>query len=207
MESDDPLLLQPRIARRKSPRLNIIEDMALASVHQSETQEDPQSYRTAMQSAKAQLWQEAINKELKSISDTGTWQEIKVPEGASLVDSKWVFKTKLNERGEVIKYKARIVARGFTQEYGINYFDTYSPVARLTSLRVLLTIGQLRIWSFTKWMQILLSSMAHWRKISTWTSQMDISNRIRSQLDLSSSGHSMGSSNHLGYGGNSSAHT
>jgi len=122
-ESDDPLLLQPRIARRKSPRLNIIQEMALASVHQSETQEDPQSYRTAMQSAKAQLWQEAINKELKSISDTGTWQEIKVPEGASLVDSKWVFKTKLNERGEVVKYKARIVARGFTQEYGINYFD------------------------------------------------------------------------------------
>ena len=139
-ESDDPLLLQPRTARRKSPRLNIIEEMALASVHQSETQDDPQSYRIAMQSGKAQLWQEAINKELKSISDTGTWQEIKVPEGASLVDSKWVFKTKLNERGEVVKYKARIVARGFTQEYGINYFDTYSPVARLTSLRVLLTI-------------------------------------------------------------------
>jgi hypothetical protein len=57
-----------------------------------------------------------------------------------LVDSKWVFKTKLNERGEVIKYKARIVARGFTQEYGVDYFDTYSPVARLTSLRTLLTI-------------------------------------------------------------------
>ena len=104
------MLLKPRAdIRRRSPRLNIIEEMALASVHTADAQEDPQSYRAAMQDARSDLWQEAINKELKSVKDTGTWQEVKVPEGASLVDSKWVFKTKLNERGEVVKYKARIV--------------------------------------------------------------------------------------------------
>ena len=136
------MLLRPRVLpiRRRSPRLNILQEMALASVHTAESHKDPQSYRAAMQDPRSDLWQEAINKELKSVKDTGTWQEVKVPEEASLVDSKWVFKTKLNERGEVIKYKARIVARGFTQEYGVNYFDTYSPVARLTSLRILLTI-------------------------------------------------------------------
>ena len=109
------MLLRPTAPiRRRSPRLNIMQEMALTSVHSAETQEDPQSYRAAMQDARSDLRQEAINKELKSVKDTGTWQEVKVPEGASLVDSKWVFKTKLNERGEVIKYKARIVARGFT---------------------------------------------------------------------------------------------
>jgi hypothetical protein len=59
-ESDDPLLLQPRITGRRPPELNIIQEMALASVHHSETQDDPQSYRAAMQSGKATLWQEAI---------------------------------------------------------------------------------------------------------------------------------------------------
>ena len=103
-DDEDPMLLRPRAPiRRRSPRLNIMQEMALASVHSAETQEDPQSYRAAMQDPRSDLWQEAINKELKSVKDTGTWQEVKVPEGASLVDSKWVFKTKLNERGEVIK--------------------------------------------------------------------------------------------------------
>jgi hypothetical protein len=75
-----------------------------------------------------------------------------------LVDSKWVFKTKLNEKREVVKYKARIVAREFTQKHGIKYFDTYSPVAKLPSLRVLLTIvagqwhiGGRHLYGFPRW--------------------------------------------------------
>jgi hypothetical protein len=72
-DGEDPMLLKPRAPiRRRSPRLNIMQEMALASVHTAETQEDPQSYRAAMQDSRSDLWQEANNKELKSVKDIGT---------------------------------------------------------------------------------------------------------------------------------------
>jgi hypothetical protein len=81
--------------------------------------EDPKTYQEAMRSENHAKWNQAMIKELESIKDNGTWEEVKsLPEGANLVSSKWVFKTKLGPKGEVIEYKARIVARGFTQEYG-----------------------------------------------------------------------------------------
>ena len=181
--------------------------MALASVHAADVQEDPQSYRAAMQDPRSDLWQEAINKELKSVKDTGTWQEVKFPEGASLVDSKWVFKTKLNERGEVIKYKARIVARGFTQEYGVDYFDTYSPVARLTSLRILLTIvaaQDLELYQMDADTAFLNGTL---EEDIYMDFPDDTTGRTRSLQDSSLSDPSMVSNNHPGYGGSSSAHT
>lgn len=74
-------------------------------------------------------WQEAIQIELDSLEKNSTWHLVKQPPDANVVDSRWVLRIKKNVAGEVDKYKARLVAKGFTKIYGINYYETYAPVA------------------------------------------------------------------------------
>jgi hypothetical protein len=133
----------PRIAETQLALLveaNMLEANLLLHVSSTDSDPDPQTYNQAMSSSNAKDWQEAIDKELSAVSSTGTWTEVIVPEGANIVGSRWVFKTKVNAQGEIVKYRSRIVAQGFTQVEGVDYDDTFSPVARLTSLRVLLTL-------------------------------------------------------------------
>ena len=101
---------------------------------------DPLTYGQAIHSPEASSWKEAMDKELTSVGDTGTWMEVVTPPGRRLIGSKWVYKTKRDASGNIAKFKARIVAQGFSQIEGIDYDDTFSPVARLTSLRLLLAI-------------------------------------------------------------------
>lgn len=61
-----------------------------------------------------------------------TWTLIKRPNDQKIIDNKWVYKTKYNVDGSVEKYKARLVARGFTQQYEIDYYETFSPVVKFT---------------------------------------------------------------------------
>ena len=71
---------------------------------------------------------------------------VKRPPDANVVDSKWVFRIKKNAAGEIDKYKARLVARGFTQIYGVDYYEMYAPVARLASFRLLMAIAACNEW-------------------------------------------------------------
>ena len=64
---------------------------------------------------------------------TGTWQLVEWPPETNVVDNQWVLHMKKNAVGEIEKYKACLVAKGFTQIYGIDYYETYAPVARLSS--------------------------------------------------------------------------
>ena len=64
-----------------------------------------------------------------------------MPEGRTAISSKWAFKHKRNEVGEITRFKARVVARGFSQIHGLDYWDTFAPVAKLSSLRILLAIA------------------------------------------------------------------
>jgi hypothetical protein len=91
-------------------------------------------------------WEDAIQKELESLKRAGTWELVKRPPDTNVVDSKWVLRIKKNSAGEIDKYKARLVARGFTQIYGIDYYETYAPVARLASFRILLALAARNNW-------------------------------------------------------------
>ena len=82
-----------------------------------------------------------IHVELKNLKDNGTWIMVEWLAGANIVDFQWVLHIKKNAAGKVEKYKAHLVAKGFTQIYSIDFYETYAPVARLASFQLLLAIA------------------------------------------------------------------
>jgi hypothetical protein len=84
---------------------------------------------------------------LQDLHKNNTWDMVDLPLGKSVVGCKWVYKIKTCSDGTVDRYKARLVARGFTQEYGVDYEETFALVARLTSVRALLAVAASRHWS------------------------------------------------------------
>nr|AAM19019.1 putative polyprotein [Oryza sativa Japonica Group] len=101
----------------------------------------PRTIEEAYSSPDADYWKEAVRSEMDSIMSNGTWEIVERPYGCKPVGCKWVFKKKLRPDGTIEKYKARLVAKGYTQKEGEDFFDTYSPVARLTTIRVLLALA------------------------------------------------------------------
>ena len=79
-----------------------------------------------------------MDRELKSLEENGVWELVKPPSGQGIISGKWHFAQKLDDKGNVVKYKARFVARGFTQTPGIDFHDTYSPTSKLCTLRTVL---------------------------------------------------------------------
>src|SRR6202522_3449770 len=87
------------------------------------------------------LWEKAIEDELMTLKSAGTWEVVDAPVGVNIVGSKWVFKAKKDAAGNVVRYKARLVAQGFSQVPGVDYFDTFAPVARLASIHTVIAFA------------------------------------------------------------------
>ena len=83
-------------------------------------------------------WENAIKDEIDSLLTNNTWTLVTKPENRNIVDCKWIFTIKNDEFGNPVKYKARVVARGFSQEYLIDYNETFAPVARISSFRFIM---------------------------------------------------------------------
>ena len=88
-----------------------------------------------MSTPEAPFWKEAIKSEIESIMKNHTWGIVDLPSGIKPLGCKWIFKKKLKSDGSIDKYKARLVAKGFKQKEGLDFFDTYSPMTRITSIR------------------------------------------------------------------------
>jgi len=87
-------------------------------------------------------WISAIENELNNMKERKIFKKIeKVPEGANIIDSRWVFKIKRDSEGKIDKYKASLVARGCTQEYGEDYKETFQPTLKQDSLRIIISIA------------------------------------------------------------------
>jgi hypothetical protein len=86
-------------------------------------------------------WEKAIKEELAILKAAGTWRLEKAPPRANVIGSKWVLKAKKDVAGNIVYYKAHLVAQGFSQISGIDYDDTYAPVAKLTSMRTVIAMA------------------------------------------------------------------
>ena len=82
----------------------------------------------------------AMHKELNEFKRNNVWTLVNRPLDHPIIGTKWVFRNKLNKKGEVIRNKARLVAKGYNQEEGIDFDETYAPVARLEAIKLLLAI-------------------------------------------------------------------
>ena len=100
----------------------------------------PATYDEAVNGHEKAEWRSAINEELRSLESNLTWRSINKPPDAKLLRTKWVFKRK-EEPDNSIRFKARLVACGYQQKAGVDYTETYSPVARLATIRIVLAVG------------------------------------------------------------------
>ncbi|KAI9153855.1 hypothetical protein LWI28_017540 [Acer negundo] len=111
--------------------------------------DDPYTYKEAMEDVDSRHWQKAMQSEIESMFDNKVWSLVDLPKGIKPIGCKWVYKRKRGMDGKVETFKARLVAKGYTQKEGIDYEETFSPVAMLKSIRILLSIAaslDLEIW-------------------------------------------------------------
>ena len=87
-----------------------------------------------MSSLEAPYWKEAINDEVESILQNHMWELVDLPPGSKPLGYKWIFKKKMKADGSIDKYKVILVIKGYKQKEGFDYFDTYSPVTRISSI-------------------------------------------------------------------------
>jgi hypothetical protein len=104
---------------------------------------EPSTYEQAAQHG---VWQEAMMEEYASIMKNDVWEVVPRPEGKKVVGSKWIYKVKHAADGSVDKYKARFVAKGFSQREGVDYEETFAPVARYSSIRAVISLAAEKGW-------------------------------------------------------------
>ena len=97
---------------------------------------DPSSVAEAKSAPDAPEWEKAMENEMKSLHSNDVWELVELPPDRRIVGSKWIFKRKIDADGAVERYKARVVAQGCTQRFGLDYEETFSPVVRFESIRL-----------------------------------------------------------------------
>jgi hypothetical protein len=104
---------------------------------------EPTTYAEA---SKFSCWNQAMQTELTALENTGTWKLVDLPPNVKPIGCKWIYKIKYHADGSIERYKARLVAKGYNQIEGLDYFDTYSPVAKLTTVRTVIALASINHW-------------------------------------------------------------
>ncbi|GJW16024.1 retrotransposon protein, putative, ty1-copia subclass [Tanacetum coccineum] len=102
---------------------------------------EPPNYQAALSDSKSKRWLEAMNAEMQSLKDNQVWSLVDLPPNCKTVRSKWLFKKNSDMDGNIHTYKARLVAKGFTQTYRVDYEETFSLVADIKDIRILIAIA------------------------------------------------------------------
>lgn len=92
------------------------------------------------------VWVDACEDELFSIEKNNTWVLVELPKGVKPIGLKWIFKIKCNADGSISKYKARLVAKGYVQRHGVDYDEVFAPVARIETIRLIISIAASNGW-------------------------------------------------------------
>ena len=119
-----------------------LENVAFAFAASTGSPDDPVTWAEAMRRPDASEWETALEKELDSLDKTGTFEPVdSLPPGRKAIDSKLVFKIKRHANGTIECYKVRLVAKGFRQIPGLDFDETFAPVVKLTSIRILCALA------------------------------------------------------------------
>ncbi|RYE14068.1 MAG: hypothetical protein EOP45_20195, partial [Sphingobacteriaceae bacterium] len=125
---------QVPLRRSTRERRNAIPDDYIVFLLENEDgcgvmEDDPVNFENAMNDTNFVKWIEAMNEQYKSMQDNKVWELVPLPKGKKPIGCKWIFKTKRDSKGNVERYKARLVAKCYTQKEGIDFKETFSPVS------------------------------------------------------------------------------
>ena len=126
--------------------------------------EEPTNYEEAMMSPDSDKWLEAIKSEIGSMYENKVWTLVDLPDDWRPIENKWIFNKKTDIDGNVAVYKARLVAKGFRQVQGVDYDETFSPVAILSLSESCLQLPHFRIMKSSRWMSKRVSLPVFVRK-------------------------------------------
>ena len=120
--------------------VNVFIEYVNAAVVDSIINSEPKQYKDAIKSSEAKEWRTAMKDEMDSMEKLGVWKIVPRPNGASVLKGRWVYKNKLGDNNQLIRRKARFVAKGYLQVHGRDYFETHSPVAKMKSVKLILSL-------------------------------------------------------------------
>lgn len=106
-------------------------------------EDEPTSYNEAKAISK---WEEAMQEEISTLNKNCIWELVSEPKNVTPVTCKWVYKLKKRADGTIDRYKARLAARGFSQQYGLDYEETFSPVAKIVTIRTIISLAAYKGW-------------------------------------------------------------
>ena len=99
---------------------------------------EPERYTQAMEDVNKKKWMDATQEEMDSLHENQTYELMKLPKGKRALRNKWVFRIKQDEHSQHPRYKARLAVKGFSQIKGTDFHDIFSPVVKMTSIRMVL---------------------------------------------------------------------
>ena len=107
--------------------------------------------KNAQEALRNTQWKEAMDEEMRALLQNNTWVMVDLPKGKKPVGCRWVYTLKYKSDGSLDRYKARLVARGYTQTYGIDYQETFAPVAKLNTISILISLAVNLDWQLNQY--------------------------------------------------------
>ena len=107
----------------------------------------PTEPATFDQASKSIYWTKAMQQEYDALLKNKTWNLVPAPPNANIIDWKWVYKLKHNPYGTITRYKAHLIAKGFTQTHGLDYFETFNPIVKASTIRIVLALAISYNWT------------------------------------------------------------